>query len=184
MAGTPHIKLLTTLLIDSIVNENTKKEEKPIDNLDDLYLELGATYFTMLVTNVTYSKAVLLRKEAGMKMGAINIVKVTDELIKSLGVNTSMGLFRREDFCIVPINGKLRQLYISTFPSYRLLSVEDLKLDKLIVALIGDEFILDYIDLMFEMGNNYPEYIVGYATPSIIGYFQNSFLQIKQMEPE
>ena len=162
----------TLFLIDSIVNENTKKEEKPIDNLDDLYLELGATYFTMLVTNVTYSKAVLLRKEAGMKMGAINIVKVTDELIKSLGVNTSMGLFRREDFCIVPINGKLRQLYSSTFPSYRLLSVEDLKLDKLIVALIGDEFILDYIDLMFEMGNNYPEYIVGYATPSIIGYFQ------------
>lgn len=159
-------------LIDSILSFDAKTEVTPISNISELCRELGATYFTMLATEEAYTQAVCLRNQAGMQMGPISIIKVTDELIKSFGTNSSMALFRKEDFNVVPINGKLKQLYESTFPAYRALSVEDLKSDKIIIALIYDNLVYEYVDFLFEIGTNYPEYIVGFASPSIANYIQ------------
>lgn len=153
-------------LIESIVEEGPKED---VRTLSQLLPMLGSTMFNLFVTKKKVNEAVMVRNAVGGKLGVINIIQMTKELLNSFGIDENkLGFFRRDDLYTVPVSTNLREVFRATVPAYKILKNIDLNNQKKIVfALIDNTLKRSYKEVMFEVGLRFPQFLVGFVGPQL-----------------
>ncbi|OHT16721.1 hypothetical protein TRFO_12980 [Tritrichomonas foetus] len=149
----------------SLCNLIIKPPKKPITSLKELYSSIGTGPFTIIAPPKKVELARLLQYRIGNQLGIVDILNADGKVLLALGINeTSLALVRKEDMCVVPIDFDIESVFEASNPVYRVLMNSDITGEEDIVfSIISEEFEDNERDFLFEVGQRFPNFIVGYA---------------------
>ena len=158
---------------------STLFDENPIsyaNNLTELYSQLGNSPFSLISSKNSLNEAKSLQLKASSKMEMINLIIISQNLFNELSSNTNndtskLFLYRNEDQMIVDINNDINTLLLSSFPVFRTLTKLDIiESDETIICIASNRNHELYKDLLFDIGYQYEEFLVGYLGPRLYSF--------------
>jgi len=153
-----------------LIDKNINSKTTIIENKDQLFSSIVESSFALLCLEESLSSAFSLQVAASSTMGSVEILVCSHGLFKELGIedNYSLAVFRFEDMIIQPINNSEDSLFYHSYPLYRMLSMDDLlDNDPTVFAFVSNEIGPLEREFLFNMSSEYPEFIFGWAHPSI-----------------
>lgn len=143
---------------------------------EDLFEYIGKTSFAILTTSDKFEIAKDLQNQSAVSMGYVEVLITTKQVIAEVTENATadFGFYRREDGFIVTLNPTLEDVYYASYPIYRNLRKDDFTdEDNFIFALSSPEFTDEMEDFLLAIGSEYPQFIIGFATPSVFIHASN-----------
>ena len=150
-----------------------KPPKTPINNLPELYSSIGSGPYTILAPHKKFELAKILQYRIGNQLGIVDVLSVEKQVLLALGIGAdSLALVRKEDMNVVPIEFSVDDVFDASNPVYRNLMASDITEEEPIVfALLCEDFGLEEQDFLFEVGQRFPDYVIGYGN-DISDYIQ------------
>lgn len=150
-----------------ILTAITTDDPKVIDNIDDLKAQLDEVPLTILAPKQWWQDAVNIQMESSIHMTDINVLCVTPNVLKDLGLNeTMMAVFRLEDRGVKNFKNCTKSFYKASQPLYHMLQSSELtNPNNQIFALTSRDLYFEHKDFLYQLADKYPDFIIGYLDP-------------------
>lgn len=147
---------------------------EPVQNLSEVYSQLGNSPYSFIVTPERYNNAISLQFDCSSNM-QIGVVVAVPQILLSFGLNyTKIALFRSEDRTITQAREYKEGLYQQTYPVFRILMSSDLRgPDTIVFALVAPTLTDEYRDFLYNIGLANPGFVVGYLPRNLRSYAES-----------
>ena len=149
-------------MIDFFASEN----KHVFNQKEELFEYLGYASFSILTPPSNLSEAFNLQNLSSPAMGYISIILCTQELIHEVtnSSTTTFGFYRLEDDYIQALGDTVEDVYMASYPIYRILRSDDLRdRERATLCFMSDPLTKEQKDYMRNVAEQQSTFIVGWA---------------------
>ena len=154
----------------SMIDFFSTQEKHVFNSKEDLIQYLGLSSYSILSPPENLTHAFYLQNTSSPSMGYIEIILCTKELIHEMTNNetTTFGFYRLEDDYIQAIGDETEDVYLASYPIFRILRDDDFNDPTFpVVALFSEYLTVDQKNFLISIAEQNQSFIYGWADQTL-----------------